>query len=126
MRRFLLVAAALCLAACGDNNSTAPTTNLVGTYQLRSIDGQNLPFTFSDGSTIVSDQLSLSSDGSYADVAQFSDGQAVAEQGFWNNNNGTIFFQSTTGAGNYTGSVSGNVLTEIFPDGTTEVYQKTS
>lgn len=126
MRRFLLVAAALCLAACTDNNSTAPTTNLIGTYQLRTINGQNLPFTFSDGSTIESDQLSLNSDGTYSDVAQFSDGELVAEQGFWNNSNGTIFFQSTTGAGNYQGSVSGNVLTEIFQGGPTEVYQKTS
>lgn len=125
MRRFLLVAAALCLAACSDNNSTAPTGNLTGTYQLRTIDGEQLPFTFSDGSTIVSDQLTLRSDGSYDDVGQFSDGTLVDEQGFWNNNNGTILFSPNTG-GQYEGSVSGSVLTEIFPGGPTEVYQKTS
>lgn len=126
MRRFLLVAAALCLAACSDNNSTEPTGNLVGTYQLRTINGSQLPFTFSDGSTIVSDQLTLGADGTYNDVAQFSDGEVFDEQGFWNNNNGTILFDPTTGGGQYQGSVSGSVLTEIFPGGPTEVYQKTS
>jgi hypothetical protein len=125
MRRIALVLAVVALAAC--NDSTSPNGSAQGTYSVRTVNGNSLPYTFPDGSVLVSDQLTLNSNGSYVDVAQFSNASNITEQGSWSiNNNLVSFFPFNSQS--YTGSLSGNVLTETFPLNTggsiTEVYQK--
>ncbi|HEX3867482.1 MAG TPA: hypothetical protein VHV78_12055 [Gemmatimonadaceae bacterium] len=127
MRRFAIAALALTLpvvfAACENgNNSVEPTTSVSGTYFLRTVNGSPLPYTFSDGSTLVSDVLTLYSDGTYTDNGQFADGFGSGEQGYYDALNGSITF-APQGSTSYSGSLSGSVLTEIFT-GLTEVYQK--
>ena len=90
MRRIVMLLAVIALAAC--NDATSPNGSAVGSYSLRTINGNSLPYTFSDGSVLVSDQLVLSSDGSYTDQANFSNGQPFIEQGFWSINNNLITF----------------------------------
>ena len=129
MRRIALLAAIVALAACS-NDATSPSVSLVGTYSLRTINGNPLPFTFSSGSVLVSDRLSLNVDNSYVDIATFSNGSTSTEQGFWSSNNNVITFNDQTDNIQYTGSLSGSVLTEIFNNtggfsgSVTEVYQK--
>ena len=124
MRRIAIVALALGLAACS-NDSTSPSSGIPGTYQLRTINGSSLPYTYSNGGgTVVSDVLTMFNDGTYSDVAQFGDGTVSSEQGIWSSTNGSITFDDQTDALEYEGSLSGSVLTEIFEGGPTDVYQR--
>ena len=124
MRRstITIVALAIGLAACNDS-STGPTANVAGLYSLRAINGTNLPVTFSNGRTLVSDVLTLNVDGTFSDDAQFSDGSVVVEQGFYTNNNGAIDFTDRDTGQTFSASLSGTTLTE-FVGGLTEVYQR--
>ena len=128
MRKFVLLAAGLvALAAC--NDSTSPNGSPTGTYSLRTVNGNPLPFTFSDGSVLVSDRLTLSGDGTYTDIATFSNAGTASEQGLWSINNNLITFNDQTDVLTYNGSLSGSVLTESFPStrgsgSITEVYAK--
>ena len=112
MRRIALFLAVIALAAC--NDATSPNGSAVGTYSLRTINGNNLPYTFSDGTVLVSDQLVLDSDGRYTDDANFSGGGGIHEEGFWSINNNLITFNDETDGINYTASLSGSVITETF------------
>ena len=129
MRRMAFLMAFVALAAC-NNDATSPNGSVSGSYSLRTVNGSNLPYTFSDGSVLVSDQLTLSSNGSYVDVATFSNGATQQEQGLWSLNNNLITFNDQTDGINYTASVSGSVLTETFNNSgsfsgsVTEVYQR--
>ncbi len=129
MRRFAIAALAVAfpvfMSACDNgSNSVEPTVSIAGTYTLRTINGTSLPFTFSDGSTMTSEVLTLFSDGTYSDTEQFSDGSLAVEQGFYDALNGSITFTVSPSGQAYGGSLSGSVLTEIFPNFTL-VYQKT-
>ena len=129
MRKFVLLAAGLVALAACNNDSTSPNGNVTGTYSLRTVNGNPLPFTFSDGSVLVSDRLSLNSDGTYVDIATFSNAGSSTEQGLWSINNNLISFSDQTDNLSYQGSLSGNVLTESFPasfsnQSVTEVYQR--
>ena len=126
MRRIALLLAVVALAAC-NNDSTSPNGSVVGNYSLRTVNGNPLPYTFSDGSVLVSDQLTLNSNGTYTDVATFSNANPTPEQGYWSINNNLISFTDQVTNTSYTGSLSGSVLTETFAlnSGTlTEVYQR--
>jgi hypothetical protein len=125
MRRstITIVALAIGLAACNDSNAVGPTVNVAGLYSLRAINGTNLPVTFSNGRTLVSDVLTLNVDGTFSDDAQFSDGSVVVEQGFYSNNNGAIDFTDRDTGQTFSASLSGTILTE-FVGGLTEVYQR--
>jgi hypothetical protein len=74
--------------------------------------------------------LTLNSNGTYIDVATFSNAGSSTEQGLWSINNNLITFEDQTDGITYTGSVSGSVLTETFSNNgnfsgsVTEVYQK--
>src|SRR6059058_5568114 len=126
MRRIALLLAVVALAAC-NSDSTSPNGSVVGTYSLRTVNGNSLPYTFSDGSVLVSDQLTLNSNGTYTDIATYSNANSTPEQGYWSINNNLISFNDQLSNISYTGSLSGSVLTETFAvnNGTiTEVYQK--
>lgn len=123
MRRLAIAALAMGLAACANTDSTAPSVSLAGNYSLRTINGSPVPYTFASGVTLQSDMLTLSSNGTYSDDAQYSDGRLIVEQGYYTNNNGSITFTDQSNNNTYLGSLSGSVLTEIV-SGLTETYQK--
>ena len=127
MRRIALFMAVLALAAC--NDATSPNGSAIGSYSLRTVNGSTLPYTFSDGSVLISDQLVLNSDGSYMDQAHFSNRADLIEQGFWSINNNLVTFNDETDGINYTASLSGTVLTETFNNSggsgsVTEVFER--
>jgi len=126
MRRIALLLAVVALAAC-NNDSTSPNGSVVGSYSLRTVNGNPLPYTFSNGSVLVSDQLTLNANGTYTDVATFSNVNSTPAQGYWSINKNLISFTDQVTNTSYTGSLSGSVLTETFAlnSGTlTEVYQR--
>lgn len=121
MRRLVMLALAGTLAACS-TDATGPNGSVTGTYTLRTIDGQPLPYTFSSGLRLTSDQITLRTDGSYEDVSRYSDGTSYVDDGDYTSYNGAVTFYSTTGQ-TYQGSISGNVLTQIL-NGYTQVFQR--
>ena len=121
MRRLVMLALAGTLAACS-TDSTGPNGSVTGTYTLRTIDGQPLPYTFSSGLRLTSDQITLRTDGSYEDISRYSDGSSFVDDGHYTSYNGAVTFYSTTGQ-TYQGSISGNVLTQIL-NGYTQVFQR--
>jgi hypothetical protein len=121
MRRLAMFALAGTLAACS-MDSTGPNGSVAGSYTLRTINGQSLPYTFSGGLRLTSDDLTLLSNGTYQDVSRYSDGTSFVDDGDYSNNNGAITFYSSTGQ-TYQGSVSGDVLTQIL-NNYTQVFER--
>jgi|SRR4051812_37786338 hypothetical protein len=134
MRKLLvpLLAATLTFAAACTNDATSPTVSITGNWSLRTLNGQSVPVTVSTQTgtfTIVSENLTLNPDGSYNDIVNYSNGTSSTEVGFYSVNNNLITFVDQTDNGfQYTGSISGNVLTSTSQSSSgtfTSVYQKT-
>lgn len=121
MRRLVMLALAGSLAACS-TDSTGPNGSVTGTYTLRTIDGQPLPYTFSSGLRLTSDQITLRTDGSYEDVSRYSDGTSFIDDGDYTSYNGAVTFYSTSGD-TYQGSISRDVLTQLV-NGYTQVFER--
>jgi hypothetical protein len=121
MRRLAMFALAGTLAACS-LDSTGPNGSVTGTYSLRTINGQNLPYTFPSGRRLNGDQLTIYEDGTYEDVSRWSDGSTTVDEGDYTNYNGAMTFYSTSG-GVYQGSVSRDVLTQVL-NGYTQVFER--
>ena len=121
MRRLVMLALAGTLAACSAD-STGPSGSVTGTYTLRRINGQTLPYTLPSGRQLISDRLTLYTDGTYEDVSQYSNAPSTFDDGDYTNESGAITFYSSTGDV-YQGSVSGNVLTQILPS-YTQVFER--
>jgi hypothetical protein len=122
MRRLVMLALASTMMAACSADSTGPNGSVAGTYSLRRIDGQPLPYTFSGGLRLTSDDLTLMSDGTYEDVSRYSDGTSFVDEGDYTSYNGAVTFYSTSGD-TYQGSVSNDVLTMIL-NGYTQVFQR--
>ena len=123
MRRiafFALTAASL--TACSMDSLGLPT-NVAGTYSLRRINGASLPYTFSGGSRLVSDDLTLYTDGTFLDTSRYDTGETSSDRGFYTNDNGSLDFESSETGIRYQGSVTNNVLTEVV-NGYTQVFEK--
>ena len=121
-RSLMLAAAALSLSACNSDLLSGINGSVQGTYSLRTINGVPLPYTFSTGTTLTNETLTLSSDGSFTDYAQYNSGQSSQFYGYYTENGGSIQFTLSTG-GSFQGSVSGNTLTEVV-NGFTQQYQR--
>jgi len=126
MRRIALLGLIVALAAC-NNDSTSPNGSAVGSYSLHTYNGASIPVQVGND-VLESDQLVLNSNGTYVDQASFQSGFTQTEQGNWSISNNLITFQDFTDNLIYTGSLSGTVLTETFPDtfggSITEVFQR--
>lgn len=122
MRRLVMFALASTLAACS-LDSTGPNGSVAGNYSLRTINGQSLPYTFSGGLRLMSDDLTLLSDGTYQDVSRYDDGTSFVDEGDYTSNNGAVTFYSSTTGGTYQGSVSGDVLTQLY-NNYTQVFER--
>ena len=108
------IAFALCIAlglsAC-QTDSTGPGASVAGIYELDTINGNTLPYTFAGGATLVADELTLNSDGSYTDVVQYSNSATTIERGqFFTNNNDIQFQADDTRIPEYGGTVNGSFL----------------
>ena len=121
MRRLAMFALASTMAACSFD-STGPSGSVAGTYSLRTINGSPLPYTFSSGLRLISDDLTLYRDGTYEDVSRYDTGDTRVEQGYYTSYNGAVTFESEFGDV-YQGSVSRDVLTQIV-NGYTQVFQR--
>ena len=122
MRRLVMFALAGTLAACS-LDSTGPNGSVAGNYTLRRINGQQLPYTFSGGLRLMSDDLTLMSDGTYQDVSRYDDGTSFVDEGDYENYNGAITFYSSTTGDTYQGSISDDVLTMLM-NNYTQVFER--
>ena len=122
MRRIAMVALAMTMAGCS-MDATGPSGSVEGTYSLTRIGGSTLPYTFSNGVVLVSEDLTLYRDGTYQDMSRYGNGQQSVDQGYYTETNGALSFQSTSNNLSFAGSVSGNVLTD-FVGGFTQTFQK--
>lgn len=110
MRRLLLACSALVLLGCG-SDSTAPDANVVGTWNLQTVNNSALPFTLQydpNSQTrfeIVSDQYVVHDGGTYDEM--FTTRETVGTQ---------VTDDPQTDAGTW--SVSGNRVTLTASDGT--------
>ena len=123
-KAFLAVFGVLLLSACGGDNSTSVSGDATGTFNLTTIDGNDLPFTyFSDATTtdqITGGNFTLNADHSYTQTLDFQEtvsGQTALDpttcQGTYTQNGGTFTFaEVATGdlscGGNYQGNWNGS------------------
>ena len=122
------------LAACSD--STGPDTdNLVGSYDLITVDGASLPVIVDqigeDKAEITMGTVTLSEDGTFGDVTELriTEGgevttEVVSTQGTWTVSGSTVSFVPNDGSGSYSMTWDGQLrLTQLF-QGFTLVYTK--
>ena len=134
MRR-LFILATLALAACGSDSTSPTSVNVVGTYQLKTVNGGGLPAVLQQTSAgkveVLDDMVTLNADHTYSETGHLrgtlSDGTVTTspstDVGTYSSTNGAVQFTSTAGAGTTNASVSGNTLT-IIESGFTLVYSK--
>jgi hypothetical protein len=123
MRRiafFALTAASL--SACS-LDSVGPSGSMTGTYTLRKINGSTLPYTFTSGQRLISDDLTLYRDGTFIDVSRYDTGETNTDEGFYTNDNGSLNFESSETGLVYQGSITDDVLTEVV-NGFTQVFER--
>ena len=127
-------AIAFALAACSD--STGPDSDdLVGSYNLITIDGASLPVIVDqigeDKAEITLGTVTIDDDGTFGDATELriTEGGVVttevqSTQGTWTISGSTVTFVPNDGSGNYTMTWDGeDRLTQLF-QGFTLVYQK--
>jgi hypothetical protein len=125
MRRLILAMGTLALFACGD--STGVLQNINGSYNLQTVNGASLPYTFSLAGTSPRQEITAdvitASNGSFADVTseRDTDLQTGAVSNFTTSDTGTyiingtaVTFQFSSG-GSGSGTVSGNTFTIVAP-----------
>ena len=125
---------AVALAACSD--STGPDTDdLVGSYDLITIDGASLPVIVDqigeDIAEITMGTVTLDEDGTFGDATEIriTEGGVVttevqSTQGTWTVSGSTVTFVPNDGSGNYTMTWNGQLrLTQLF-QGFTLVYER--
>lgn len=136
MRRMLVTICTLAIAAlsgCGSDSATAPTTvSAIGTWNLTTINGAPLPFTFQAANPkleILSDQYILAADGTFTESFQLraTDGTGISTQAFSDRGtysvNGTALVVVYTDGSRLTASLSANAVT-IAQQGAALVYSR--
>jgi hypothetical protein len=98
MRRFLLTTAAAAMtlfsAACGD--SAGLNSNVAGSYELLTINGQSLPVQ-AGSEVIESGELELDADGDFVEIVRFQSGPPDVFNGTWERDGDEIIFEYDTG-----------------------------
>ena len=137
MRSILLIGITFILAACGRDVVSLPTPNpssFAGSYELATVDGQNLPVLVVEigayQARLVSGILKLNANSSYSfefsvrlDETGNPRTSTVTEVGSWNVTRDSITLAGTAGNLTRTGNVSGNVIT-LHSSSITLVLQK--
>jgi len=125
VKKLAIALFAATLVACSDNkNVVTPLLTVPGTYNLQTINGSPLPFTFSDGVTLTSDVLVLADDGTFTETMKVADGRVFVDTGVYTVNGTAINFVDQTAGFSYAASINGTQLTAVFPNGLTEVFLK--
>jgi hypothetical protein len=126
---------AVALAACSGDSTGPDTDDLVGTYDLLTIDGASLPVIVDqigeDKAEITQGTVTLDEDGTFGDATELriTEGGVVttevqSTQGTWTVSGSTVTFVPNDGSGNYTMTWNGQLrLTQVF-QGFTLVYEK--
>ena len=132
MRRFFLsvatAAVALTATACGD--STGINSNLAGSYELRTINGQSLPATVNSGRTYEAGELEIDNNGEFIETLQFRNfGSNFSTQqdyfGTWDRNGSELQFRYESGAIFQGERLSGSRIVLFDPDtGDEYMYQR--
>jgi hypothetical protein len=122
LRRLATLALAVTMAACSVGDSIGPDGSIDARFTLRTLNGFSLPYTFSNGLTLVSEELNMYRNGTYTVRSRYGDGSTGGEEGIYSNTNGSIYFEPRTGVA-YQGSLTGDTLTEIV-GGFTQVYRR--
>ena len=126
MRKALLVAVAVTLAACGQDDVAGPSSptpaTVAGTYNLTTVDGEGLPVVMLDlgayQARLTSGTLTLKADGTYlftinhriddsGNVRTGSD----SDTGLWTLNGSALAFASVEAHFPRTGMISGKTIT---------------
>jgi hypothetical protein len=131
MRRFLLTvataASALAVTSCSD--VTGVRGDVVGTYELQSINGQFLPATFDDVTYTIG-ELELGSDGRFVDTYQYRfSGSSFVETeqtfGTWERDGNRVRFEANDGSVYFMERTSSNRLVYVDnDDGSRWVYDR--
>lgn len=124
MRRTLLplflAAFALVTACGGSSDSTAPQISVEGTYNLQSVNGSALPYTFVGNGVSISliSEVITASGGSFtqlqtADVTQNGATQrtTASDAGRYTINGSAVTFQFNSDGSTGTGTINGNTFT---------------
>jgi len=123
MRTILLLGVALTLAACGRDSSVGPKpTDITGTYQLTTFDGNELPVTVVDLGAyqiqLTADTLVLDSDGSYSmdfdyRILDSGNTRSAADHasGTWTADGQTITLVDSPSGSPQSGTISGDTVT---------------
>jgi hypothetical protein len=132
-KAWLAAAIVLAASACGssDSNLTTPILGASGTWRLQSINGTALPMTLTSGGqsvVVVSSTLTISDNGNYNEVVTLAPvgsttSSTFTEIGTWTFANGVVTFSDQTDGIVYTGTITGNTLTESSPN-FTSVYAR--
>ena len=111
MRRLLVVFSLLTLAACSVDSATNPSaSNIAGSYQLRSVNGRSLPYSFG-ASTLRSDNLTVADGGSWSETLVFSTAtgtQTTGYAGTWSYFGNSVTLTRAQGGTAYTGTYGSN------------------
>ena len=122
--------------ACGgdDDGSTGLDNAHVGTFTLVSVNGQNLPFSLTEGTatiTITSGSVTLNADRSFTDVTSYTFRQGTATESltdtalgsYVRSGNNITFNVTSPEPGTYSMAFSGNTLTQV-EEGFTLIYRR--
>ena len=137
MRRIAAVLAAglLVVAGCSDSSGPSGEGDINGTYTLRTVNGQNLPFpVLVVGTTyrleVTSGSLTISGNGSYSSQISLreTEGANVVTEtqgttGTWTRTNNAISFRDNEDGTTLSGSISQNTITFV-EDGASLVFRK--
>jgi hypothetical protein len=138
MRMLLLIGLlATTLVACGDSAGPSGEANIAGTYTLRTVNGQNVPFAVVVLGTyrleVVSGSVTISgtgNSGTYTDqiVTRETQGTTTTTEtengaGTWTRTNNAIVFRDNADASTINGSLSANTITFV-QEGITFVLRK--
>ncbi len=118
----MLAAATVSLSAC-NVDLTNIGGSVDGRYSLRTINGYSLPYTFNNGLTVSSETLTLNSDGTFTDVARYTDGRVANYYGYYTERNGSVQFTDQSSNNTYQGSLSSGTLTQYL-NGFTQTYRR--
>jgi hypothetical protein len=133
MRRLILALAAVSLFGCGDSSGPG-VSSAVGTWNLVSIDGDPLPYTFLQIGTsyrgeILSDRIVASANGTFTEtltIRETENGTVTTttetDTGTWTQNNAAVTITYSDGSGS-TAAISGNVITSNV-QGTVFIYHR--